>query len=84
MKYRFLLYGLSHRVLAIDITSEGIETGPRRENKDAVPILRFGSRDAAAAHLLWLGADKEQLEQAAASFRRCSMASLTILDRPWS
>jgi len=83
MKKRFLLHSLSHMILAVDITSEGVQESPLGGKlPDSVPILRFGSWDAAASYLEGLGAGISLIDQSRSALERSGAASLTILGEP--
>jgi len=80
MKHRFLLHSLSHRVIAIDITGEGLSSESlERSERTTVPILRFRSWEPASDYFRSLGADQVVLEDTAGWLKRCGAASLTIL-----
>ena len=81
MNPSYLLHWMSHRILVVDISGEGVNgllVGEKKE-PDAIPILRFGSWDSAAAYFRLMGADEELLEQTHSWLQRTSTATLTIL-----
>lgn len=83
MKRRFLLHSLSHMVLAVDITAEGLQDPPQEgKMPDSVPILRFGSWDAAASYLEGLGANGSLLDQSRSLLPQAGVACLTVLAEP--
>jgi len=80
MKHRFLLHSLSHRILAVDITREGLPFGPSTATEpNTVPILRFGSWEHAAAYFRSLGADETSVDNAGTWLQKAGAATLTIL-----
>jgi hypothetical protein len=80
MKHRFLLHSLSHRVIAIDITDEGLTPGAlARIEQERVPILRFRTWELASDYFISHGADRKLLEDAASWLKKCGTATLTIL-----
>ena len=80
MKHRFLLHMMSHRILAVDITSVA---PPARASgsyeKETVPLIWFRSWEAAESYFLFLGADHALLEQTLVFIKTTSTAILTII-----
>jgi hypothetical protein len=80
MKHRFLLHSLSHRVIAVDITGEGLNSESlEKMERRTVPILTFRSWEPASDYFRALGADQVVLEDTADWLKKCGTASLTIL-----
>ena len=82
MKYRWLLYQLSHTVLAIDISGIGLpnEIYPPEGEEQTVPARRFQSWKDAELYLQELGASDDAMTQASAQLNRDGIGVLTILD----
>ncbi len=81
MKHRFLLYRLSHTVIAVDLTEIDLPTEiyPPGGKKQMVPTLRFQSWRDVENYLLSLGADAEVLGRSSAQFNNTGFGALTIV-----
>jgi hypothetical protein len=81
MKHRYLIYPLSHTVLAVDITDIGLPTEiyPPEGKRQMVTTLRFQTWNDAREHLLALGADEKSMEGVSTRIREAGIAVLTIV-----
>ena len=81
MRHRFIIYELSHTVLAVDITEIGLPTEihPPEGKQQSVPTLRFKSWNDARNYLSGIGADEEALAGVTRQMRGAGLAALTIV-----
>jgi hypothetical protein len=62
VKYRFILYSFSHRILAVNITGLSANVTGVEVNGNALPYIEFTSWNRAKRHFLELGASQESLD----------------------
>jgi hypothetical protein len=62
MKYRFILYSFSRRILAVNITGLSVNVTGVEVNSKALPFIQFTSWDKAKRHFLEIGAAPESLD----------------------
>ena len=80
MKYRFILYSFSHRILAVNITGLSVNVTGVEVNRSALPSILFTSWDKAKRHFLDIGAKQGALD--AINLGKTSLAILTITEPP--
>ena len=81
MKHRFLIHGLNHTTLLVDITAVGLPTEilPHEGTPQSLSSLRFRAWLDAEEHLVQLGAKNESLQAVKDQLRDTSVAVLTIV-----
>jgi hypothetical protein len=81
MGHRFLVHGLNHTILLVDITEIGLPTEilPPEGKTQSVPSLRFTSWHDAERHLLARGASQEDLSKLRDRFKLAGVAVLTVV-----
>jgi hypothetical protein len=81
MKHRFLVHGLNHTTLLVDITAVGLpgEIYPPEGATQPVSSRRFQNWRDAEQYLLGTGAEPEQLSRMPERLKKDGVAVITIV-----